>query len=241
METTTSTFRQAIDAALLRDSAYRSMRDSPNPFSQGLTFVVGVGLIVALLSIVGAILMRLTSPDLGAIQATVWQEIQNMPWVEQIPASERAGVMRQVRQSFDIGWRIARMFAPGIGNAVINVILNPLSLVVGWLLYGFLAFLSARALGGKGRLDQTYGATALAAAPRMLGVVNVLPYVETAGLGTWALICNYLAIKNTHELSPWRAFWATVIPFILLLLFVVGLAVLGIAIAAATFVGGLQT
>ncbi|MFQ5854214.1 MAG: YIP1 family protein [Anaerolineae bacterium] len=238
MEIITTTFRQAIDALLLRDSAYRSMRESPSPFVRGLVFIVSIGVIVALVSIVGAILLRLTSPNLGAIQETVWEGMQDMPWVEQIPPGDRVERMQQVRQSFDLGWQIARQFTPGIGSAILNVILNPISLVLGWLVYGLLAFLAARALGGTGRLDQTYGTTALAAAPRILGVVNVVPYVETAGLGIWALICNYLALKNTHDLSPWRAFWATVVPLVLLFLFVVGLAILGVVIAVTVSGGG---
>lgn len=238
METITTTFRQAVDALLLRDSAYRSMRDSPNPFVRGLLFIVSVGIIVALVSIVGAILLRLTSPDMGAIQEAVWQGMQEMPWVQDVPEDVRPQVLEEVRRNFDLGWRLARQFTPGIGSAILNVILNPIFLVVGWLVYGLLAFLAARALGGTGRLDQTYGTTALAAAPRILGVVNVIPYVETAGLGIWALICNYLALKNTHDLSPWRAFWATVVPLILLFLFVIGLAILGVIIAAITLGGG---
>lgn len=238
MERITSTFRDAIDALLLRERAYESMRDRPSPFTRGLTFVVSVGLIVALVSIVGAVLLRATSPDLGAIQEAVWQGMREMPWVEQIPPGERAEVMEIIRRNFDLGWRIARLFAPSLGNALVNVILNPIALVAGWLVYGLLAFLAARILGGKGRLDQTYGTTALAVAPRMLGVVNVLPYVDTAGLGIWALICNYLAIKHTHHLSPWRSFWATVIPFILLFLFAIGLVVLGVGLAAVTMGGG---
>jgi hypothetical protein len=238
METVTTTFRQAIDALLLRDSAYREMRDSPTPFARGLTFIVMVALIVAVVSIVGAILFRLTAPDFGAVQDTVWQEMVRMPWVQTIPTTDRADVIQQIRRSYDLGWQIARLFIPSITNALINVILNPIALVVGWLLYGFLAFLSARVLGGKGRLDQTYGTTALAVAPRMLGVVHVLPNVDTAGLGIWALICNYLAIKNTHDLSPWRSFWATIIPFILLFLFIIGLAILGVTVASFAVGGG---
>ncbi|RME48495.1 MAG: YIP1 family protein [Chloroflexi bacterium] len=238
MEAITTTFRQAIDALLLKESAFRDMRESPNPFVRGLTFIVSVALIVALVSIVGAVLFRLTAPDFRAIQDAIWQGMMRMPWVETIPEPERNQAIQGIRQTFDLGWQIARMFIPSITNALINVILSPIALVVGWLLYGFLAFVSARALGGKGRLDQTYGATALAAAPRMLGVVHVLPNVQTAGLGIWALICNYLAIKNTHELSPWRAFWATVIPFILLFLFAFGLAILGITIASFAVGGG---
>lgn len=237
-ENGSSTFRQAIDALLLRDSAYRSMRDSPNPFVRGLILVVGVGLVVALVGIVGALLTHFTSPDLGAIQQAVYEGLLNMPWMQQIPPSERQQFQEIFRQQYNFGWQIARMFAPSVTSAFVNVFLNPIGLVIGWLVYGVLAFFAARVLGGKGRLDQTYGTTALAVAPRMLGVVTVVPYVQVAGLGTWALICNYLALKNTHELSPWRAFWATVIPFIVLILFVVGLAIIGVSIAALAIQGG---
>jgi len=57
--------------------------------------------------------------------------------------------MEEVRRIFDVGWQIARVFTPSIGSALVNVILNPVALVIGWLLYGLLAFLSARALGGR--------------------------------------------------------------------------------------------
>lgn len=241
MENITAIFRQAINALLLRDEAYRAMRDNPNPFTRGLVFIVSVALIVAIISLIGAILLWLTSPDLGAIQDVVWQEMQDMPWVEQISPSERDAALQQTKRFFDLGWQISRLFVPSIGNAIASVVLNPVALVIGWLIYGLLAFLSARVLGGKGRLDQTYGTTALAAAPRILGVVHVLPYVETAGLGIWGLICSYLAIKNTHELSPWRTFWATVIPLIVLVLFVIGLAIIGASIAAVSLGGGPQT
>lgn len=239
MENGTSIFRQAVDALLLRDSAYQAMRDSPNPFVRGLILIVGIGVVVALFGIVGSLLTQFTSPDLAAIQEAVWQGMQDMPWTEQIPPNARDEVMREMRRNFEFGWQIARTFTPGLSSAFINVLLNPISLAVGWLIYGLLAFLSARVLGGRGRLGETYGATALAVTPRMLGVVTVLPYVQTAGLGIWALLCNYLAIKNTHDLSPWRSFWATVIPFILLFLFVVGLAILGAIIAAFAIQGGL--
>jgi hypothetical protein len=161
-----------------------------------------------------------------------------MPWVEQIPRAERAQVLGQVKQVYDLTWLAVRTLIPGIPRALLNVFLSPVALVVGWLVYGFLAFLVARALGGQGGLEQTYGATALAAAPRLLGVVHVLPYVETAGLGIWALICNYLALKITHGLSPWRAFWATVLPLILLLLVALGLGIIGVALAVTTVGGG---
>jgi hypothetical protein len=238
MNTVGDTFRRAVDALLLRDDAYEAMRDSPSPFWRGLVFVLVVGFVVALVGLVGAALTSYTSPDMGAIQEAVRQGILDMPWVDQIPPDARPDVLRQFEESYALGWQIARIFIPSLTNALVNVVLNPLALVVGWLLYGIFAFIVARILGGRGTLGETYGATALAAAPRMLAVVNVLPYVQTAGLGIWALICNYLALKNAHNLTPWRSFWATVLPILLLLLFVIGLSILGGVIAGFVIGGG---
>ncbi len=233
-----ATFRLALNALLLRPRAFEEMRDDPQPFARGLSFILLIAVLVALVSIVGNVLFWLSSPDLEQIQTVVWEQVRQMPWVEQIPETERAQVLSQVKQVYDLAWLAARTLTPGILRALLNVFLSPVALVAGWLVYGFLAFLVARMLGGQGGLEQTYGATALAAAPRLLGVVNVLPYVETAGLGIWALICNYLALKTTHNLTPWRAFWATVLPLVLLFLLALGLGIIGIAVVTATVGGG---
>lgn len=238
MNTIGDTFRRAIDALLLRDDAYEAMRDSPSPFWRGFVFILVVGVVVALVGLVGAALTTYTSPDLGAIEEAVREGILDMPWVDQVPPSARPEVLRQFEQSYALGWQIARTFTPSMTNALINIVLNPVALIVGWLLYGVLAFVVARILGGRGTLGETYGATALAAAPRMLAVVNVAPYVQTAGLGIWALLCNYLALKNAHRLSPWRGFWATLLPILLLFLFVIGLSILGVVIAGFAIGGG---
>lgn len=237
METLKTTFRLAWDALLLRDRAFEAMRDAPNAFARGLSFILAIAIVVSLLGVIGSVLTWLTSPDLGRIEAVVWDHVSQMPWVEQVPPSERAQALAMARRIYDLTWLSIRALAPSIPNALIRVILNPIALVIGWLAYGFLAFLIARALGGQGGLGQTYGATALAAAPRLLGVVHVLPYVETAGLGVWALVCNYQALKVTHRLSPWRTFWATVLPLILLFLFVFGLAVIGMVIVMSLLRG----
>ena len=239
METLRRTFRLAWDALLLRDHAFEAMRDAPNAFVRGVSFILVIAIVVSLLGVVGSVLMWLTSPDVGQIQTVVWQHVSTMPWVEQVPPGQRAQALETARRIYDLIWLGIRAFAPSVPNALVGVILNPLALVIGWLIYGFLAFLVARILGGQGGLGPTYGATALAAAPRLLGVVHVVPYVQTAGLGVWALVCNYQALKITHRLSPWRAFWATVLPLVLIFLFILGLAILGVVAAASLLRGSL--
>jgi hypothetical protein len=91
-----------------------------------------------------------------------------------------------------------------------------LGLIVNWLIFGLLAHALARLLGGKGTLNQTLGTTALAAAPQLLNVFGVLPFVVVAGIGTWTMLCRYMAIRTTHDLSWSRAVWATILPPIIL-------------------------
>jgi hypothetical protein len=77
-----------------------------------------------------------------------------------------------------------------------------------------------------------------------LNVFKVLPYVQIGGLAVWGTVCNYLAIKSAHQLSPARAFWATVLPFVVLLLLFKIVALLGVLAFGAFFAslvqGGIQ-
>jgi asparagine N-glycosylation enzyme membrane subunit Stt3 len=162
-----------------------------------------------------------------------------MTWVNDIPAKERGEVLTNMQQMYDAGWRVAALFIPSASKALAGVVLKPLGLLVAWLVYGVLAFVTARLLGGRGSLGVTYGATALAASPQLLSIFQVIPGVNLAGLGIWAVICNYLALKHTHDLSPGRTFWATVMPYLILILLVMLLASFVGVLTAMRFANGL--
>jgi hypothetical protein len=51
-------------------------------------------------------------------------------------------------------------------------------------------------------------------------------------VGTWVLICRYVALKQAHRLTWGRAFWATVLP--ILVLGLVGLILAGVGVAIAS-------
>lgn len=239
MQTIVNGFRLLVRALFLRDEAYEEMSEDPNPFVKGLTLIVVVAVLFSLVGIVGDTLEWATTPNLDRIQETVWREMQEGPWFKEIPPAERAKALAMMEQSYNIGWRIAKAFTPGPLSATIGVITNPVALVIGWLIYGFLAHIFAKLLGGTGNLGQTYGTTALAVSPRILNLVNLLPYAAVGGVATtWALICNYLALKNAHRLTPARAFWATILPFITLLVLVFLLSILGVTIVSNLIQGG---
>ena len=107
-----------------------------------------------------------------------------------------------------------------------------------------IAHILARLFGGKGHLSQTLGATALGTAPQLLLIVTVLPFTAVAGLGTWTLLCNYMALRTVHGLSWPRAVFAALLPPLIIGL-IVGfvfalLAILFGGAIAAMMAGGLQ-
>jgi hypothetical protein len=238
-----SNFADLVAGGLfLRPRAYEDMRQVRNPFLQGLLIVAVIGLIVALAALVGTLLEWAASPDMAAVQDTVYAGLTRMPWYRQ-QLGLMPGFAAEFKRWYDLGWTFARsVFAPNPGSAAANIILAPLGLVVGWLVYGLLAHLFARLLRGEAQLGQTLGCTALAVAPYLLKVAEVLPFLAVGGVvGTWTLISRYLALKQAHRLTWGRAFWATVLPLLVLGLLGVILAGLGVAVfgtLASQFLGG---
>ncbi len=224
----------AVAAMTLQDGVYRARSEDPKAFQHGLIFVLIVGLIVALASVAGAALTQWTSPSMPAIRDAVMEGVMDMPWTEQVPPDVLPEVQQQMRQNMETVFRIIEGVTPGIPQALAGILFQPLGMIVFWLVFGLLAHAFARVLDGTGTLAQTYGATSLSAAPQVLGVVHVLPYVQVAGLGTWSIICAYVAIKQAHGLSPWRAFWAVLLPFAVFALLA---AMIGVAVGV--FVAGL--
>ena len=216
-------------ALFLRTDAYEEMRGARSPFLTGLIIIVVVGVIIAIAALVGTALEWASSPNLADIQEIVYDGIIQMPWYEET-LQEVPSFAEQYRHWYDFGWNLARTFGvSSAGSALGGLVLTPLSLVIGWLVYGLLAHLFARLLKGEATLSQTLGCTALAVAPQLLKLTELVPYVAVGGVvGTWVLICRYMALKQAHRFTWGRAFWATVLPFGALWLLALILAAIGI-------------
>jgi hypothetical protein len=162
----------------------------------------------------------------------VLEEIKKMPWYKQMAAEDPEFIKR-----LDLFLRAAKFITPDPWRAVINGITAPIIFLISWLVYSFLAHIFARILGGKAKIAQTLGCTALAVSPQLLNLARLLPYVEIGGVvGAWTLACNYIAIKIAHRLSSGRAFWATVLPIIITSLLLI-LLIAGVAIATIVALG----
>ena len=238
MESIVDSLRLGWNALLLREEPYERMRYVANPVAKGLVLILVVGVTVALLGFVGNLLEWATSPDMRAIQETVYDHLSRMPWWQM--ANRDPQFQRLFDMWYEMGWGISRVLgSPNLGFAAADIVLTPLGLVARWLIYGLLAYLFARALGGTATISETLGVLALAVAPQALNVLTLLPYVGVGGLiAIWGVLCAYLGLKTAHNLSWYRAMWATLLPFILALAVLLFASCLVSAIVAVAVRGG---
>lgn len=215
-------------ALFLEPDPYNELRESPNPLVEGLFLVIAVGLVVAVASLVGSILTWACLPDMAAVRQVAYENLVRMPWYLQWEEEAGSRFVQEFKRWYDLGWQVSPFFFGALNPllALANVILTPVGFVLSWLVYGLLAHVVARLLKGRATLSQTLGCTALAVAPQLLRLVTVLPFVTVSlAVGVWTLLCQYRGLKEAHAL-PWeRAFLATVLPVVVLLL----LTVLGVA------------
>jgi len=215
MEAKPNLFQTALGAFLLQEDAYSGMRDDGQRMKRALILVVVVGLLVGVTGACGRLGEWAVSPPMDKLQSTVLSHLSQMSWFADMSRNPKA--MEIFKQQYELGWNIAKALVPS-PSALIGIITTPLSLLIIWFVYGVLAHVSARILGGKGSAGQTLACTALAVAPQLLNVVTVLPFVQAAGVSTWTLVCNFTAIRSVHGLSGWRALIATLLPLVLAIL-----------------------
>jgi len=239
MESIVDSLRTGWDALLFKREAYEKMGSVENPVGKGFLLILVVGLAIALLGFVGSLLEWATLPDLTEMQGTIYSYMTQMPWWK--PAAEaNPDFERTFEQWYNLSWNVAKAFSPTVAGAALNILLTPVGLIVRWLIYGLLAYLFARWLGGAADLSQTLGVLALAVAPQALQALTLLPYVQAgSAVAIWGILCAYVGLKTVHHLSWSRALWATLLPFILALV----VALFAICLASAAFaavIGGLS-
>ncbi len=226
--------RLMAQGLFLRTDAYEEMREARNPFVEGLFIIVIVGVFIGLAGIVGNTLEWASSPDGAALQDILYDGLTNMPWYQMMEQEVGREFTEQFQWQWNLNSQIARWAAPTPLSSLAGVVTTPLWLIIGWLIYGLLAHLFARLLGGEASLGQTLGCTALAVTPQVLNLAGLLPSVAMGGVvATWTLICRYVALKQAHRLTWGRAFWATVLPRLALWLLLLIAAGMGAVIFSA--------
>lgn len=210
------------------------MKEDDNPWVEGLFLTVSLGFVIGMAHLLGGLLMTATLPHAAAVQEAIlqgWQQFSQNFGASVDPLATEASLrwfwsLLTTISGYGGGW--FRLF---------TLVTTPFLLVIQWLISGLLIFISARALGGRGTLNQTLGATALMVAPHALSLLTIIPFVSVSNLLllTWSLLIVYRAAEVTHEL-PWqRAIWVALTPIGLLLI----LALLfGLLVSTGLFAGG---
>jgi hypothetical protein len=219
MDGIASSLRLGWNALLLKEEAYEEMRGAANPVLKGLVLIAVVGLVIALLNLVGTALEWASTPDLSEIKDTVYRHLVQMPWYREV-LRDVPDFADTFKWWYDLGWQaFPQMFGPpDVASAAVGIVGTPLGLAVRWLIYGLLAYLAARLLGGSGNLSETLGVLALAVAPQILSVFTLVPFWEIGGLPRiWGVLCAYVGLKTAHKLTWGRAMGAALLPYVLLL------------------------
>ncbi|MBU0492178.1 MAG: YIP1 family protein [Chloroflexi bacterium] len=208
-----------VNALFLRPDAYARMRETKKALLTGLILIIVLALLISVLALVGDVVEVATGPDLGAIKDVVWRGMVTSSWWRQIPPEGR----QQAQQMYDLGWQLfPQMFgAPQPVNKAVDLIARPLIWLADWLIYGLIAFALAKfVFKGEGKLPIFLGVLALAAMPQVFELLQILPAVEIDGLliTLWSLCCAYLAIKVSFDLPVTKAFWTTLLTWLLALI-----------------------
>jgi hypothetical protein len=216
-------------ALVFETEPFLTMVEDDNPWVEGLFFVTCIGVLLGVAHFIGGVLLTASLPPADAVRAALLPGIQQLA-AQMGVSDDPAQIAADFRQLW--GWS-AGFFGYQSGLArFFFAILQPIELVLQWFLLALVTFVAARLLGGKGTLVKTLGTMALSAAPYVLGLLTIIPFVSVSGLllGVWSLLIAYRAVAVSHQLSWPRAALAVLVGPILLLL--IG----AILVTLATFV-----
>ncbi len=228
MEALGHLLRLGTAGLLLDTGTFRAQRDNPAALRDGFLLVSVIGLLVGVASFIGSALTRLASPDPLEVLEIIRRGLNNTVFITEI---QRANPAFNLDPFFDA---LAATFNATQQTALFSPLLTPLIYLFGWLVYGTVAHLAARLLGGDGTFAKTLGCTALASGANLLAIIQIVPFAQVAGTTLLGLIGCYLGLRAAHNLPAWNAFWAALLGPILLIvaLIVVSCGLLGVLIAS---------
>lgn len=197
------TYPELVGKALVLEAEpFLTLAEDDNPWVEGLFLVTCVGVLLGAAHLIGGLLWTASLPPAAAVREAL------LPSVQQLAAQIGVGGgPEQIEATFRQFWGWGASFVGYQGGLarLFFALLEPIWLVLQWLFLALTTHVAARWLGGKGTLVQTLGTSALAAAPYVLGVLTIIPFVSVSSLllAVWSLLIIYRAVEITHDL-PWQ-------------------------------------
>lgn len=205
-------------ALVLEAEPFLTLAEDDNPWVEGLFLVTCVGVLLGGAHLIGGLLWTASLPPADAVREAL------LPSLQQFASQMGIGISpAQVEAAFRQAWNWGAGLVGYQGGLarLFFALLEPVRLVLQWFLLALITHGAARLLGGNGTLVQTLGTTALAAAPYLLGLLTIVPFVSVSGilLAVWSLLIVYRAVEVTHDLTWQRAALAVVaVPLLFLLI-----------------------
>jgi hypothetical protein len=242
------------DIALLRTPAYEQWRDRPDAMRRGvlvlLVCFLVAGSLAAAIGFVNSV-QPLSLEDADQFRnefqrnMDMWQQF--MPQQDEFSQQFMQEFFENFESGFRIGVAIDSLDTPlprGLARwftALGGWLSSALGHLGGWLAYAVWVLLFAKLLGGNGGVDRFLGLTALFAIPNLLSIFSPIPCVGPfiAFIGwLWGIAVYVKAVQVSQRLDTGKAILATILPALIVAVFVMIVAFISIlAIIAAASQG----
>lgn len=224
MQSVQHIIRLGFAGMLLSPEAYRDQRDSPDGLGRGFVLIILVGILIGGVSLIGNLGEYISQPSSEAMAQAIYHGLRTMPWFTELSEADPQFPARfdEIFQQIN---QISQMInGGGLMRSLMGLVTTPALMLLGWLLFSIIAHLMARALGGQASFSQTLACTALASGVQLLNIIQIFPFAQAGGTALLGLVASYVAIREAHQLPPWRAFWATMLGPIMLSLIMLTLS-----------------
>ena len=233
-----SGLRLAWKALLLHGEAYKTMLEAEHPFRFGLSYLTRLLFPVALAASLGLFFDYLTLPRLEDIQNQVLSVITQISFLDAY-ISQAPYLANFLSLLYEILWFVIRMYGnyPSLVHIFVVIVIVLVSGIFDWITYALIAQWVARRMGANYKRNAFYAPMALAYAPRLLLIANIIPglTMPTSLVATWIFATSYQAIQSTFKLSWKRSLVVVFLPYLITTILLILAVVFGIIIGLAIF------
>jgi hypothetical protein len=248
-------WRGFVGGLALRRETMAAWAEAPDGFRRGVLFVALTALIAGSLTMIVDAAHAVNPPDTEAQRAEMQAQVERLysalePFLDQEVVD---AIRENTPAALDLLIELQELPTP-LPNPTSRLITAlgvwlsaPITRLGGWFGYTVFVLLVARLLGGTGGVRQMFAATALASAPRALGMfgallrllgVGALGGPVAVGLWVWSVAIYVRAVGVASRLDGARSLAATVVPALALAVLIGCLvaafgALLALAVAGA--------
>lgn len=227
------TLRAAWRALLLQGEVYDPLPGAENPFRTGLRIAVLIYFVAALATSLGLVGDYLTMPHAPLIQERIYEAVTGTR-IYQAWAAESGFAAAILTLFYNLVWFFIRASwgYPSRFDLIYAFLGTWVFGVFNWITYAWIAQILARRLGSQAARRAFYAPMALAYAPNLLFIANLVPGLAVPGslVGVWTLATGYQAIRATFGLSWKRSAALVILPYIVTAILFILALVLGVAL-----------